>query len=170
MSVRQQVKNGAPFNADRDLRMDIVFARGLRDASASDFTNKHTHRRHLRGPPTTKLGFTCVSEALTKMDQLFPEARKRNHYARPGHVSFDERSHKLFTIAMESFGRLGRKGSEFINQLATSDRRKGLGGHGQERHLQGTHSTDNLNGLSGRNLTSSSPVQARIPGPPSDKR
>ena len=35
------------------------------------------------------------------------EARKRQHYARPGHVSFDERSHKLTTFAVESFGRLG---------------------------------------------------------------
>ena len=35
------------------------------------------------------------------------EARKCQHYARPGHVSFDERSHKLATLAVESFGRLG---------------------------------------------------------------
>ena len=35
-------------------------------------------------------------------------------------MSFDERSHKLVTLAVESFGRLGREGSEFIDQLATS--------------------------------------------------
>ena len=46
------------------------------------------------------------------------EARKRQHYARPGHVSFDERSHKLATLAVEIFGRLGVKGSNFIEQLA----------------------------------------------------
>ena len=62
-----------------------------------------------------------MSEALTKMDQLFPEARKRNHYARPGHVSFDERSHKLITLAVESFGRLGREGSEFIDKREGAD-------------------------------------------------
>ena len=46
--------------------------------------------------------------------------RKRNHYTRVGHVSFDERSHKLVTLAAESFGRLGKEGSEFMDQLATS--------------------------------------------------
>ena len=41
MSVRHQVESGAPFNADEDLRMDIVIERrGLRDASASDFRHK----------------------------------------------------------------------------------------------------------------------------------
>ena len=35
-------------------------------------------------------------------------------------MSFDERSHTLVTLAVESFGRLGREGSEFIDQLATS--------------------------------------------------
>ena len=48
------------------------------------------------------------------------DARKRYHLASPGHVSFDERSHKLATIVVESFGRFGREGSEFIDQLATS--------------------------------------------------
>ena len=38
MSFRHQVESGASFNAERDLRMDIVVERGsLRDASASDF-------------------------------------------------------------------------------------------------------------------------------------
>ena len=37
MSIRHQVESGAPFNANRDLRMDILIERGgLRDASASD--------------------------------------------------------------------------------------------------------------------------------------
>ena len=41
MSLRHQVESGAPFNADRDLRMGIVIERGgLRDASASDFQHK----------------------------------------------------------------------------------------------------------------------------------
>ena len=35
-------------------------------------------------------------------------------------MSFEERSHKLVTLAVESFGRLGREGSEFIDQLAKS--------------------------------------------------
>ena len=48
------------------------------------------------------------------------EARKRQHCARPGHVSFDERSHKLATLAVESFRRLGVEGSNFIDQQAAS--------------------------------------------------
>ena len=35
-------------------------------------------------------------------------------------MPFDERSHKLVTLAVESFGRLGREGSEVIDQLVTS--------------------------------------------------
>ena len=43
------------------------------------------------------------------------EARKRSRYARPGQVS-DESSYKFATLAGESFGRLGKKSSEFIDQ------------------------------------------------------
>ena len=67
MSVRHQVESGAPFNANRDLRVDIVIERGgLRDASASGFRHKSilidvtyadpqagVHLRHLRGTPFT---------------------------------------------------------------------------------------------------------------------
>ena len=60
---------------------------------------------HLRGGSTNHDG----SVASTS------EARKRQHYARPGHVSFDERSHKLSTLAVESFERLGIEGSNFID-------------------------------------------------------
>ena len=39
------------------------------------------------------------------------EARKRQHYARPGDVSFDERSPKLANLSLESFKHLGVEGS-----------------------------------------------------------
>ena len=45
------------------------------------------------------------------------EARKRNQYALPGQVSFDERSYKLATLAVESFRRLGKEGSDLIDQV-----------------------------------------------------
>ena len=48
------------------------------------------------------------------------EARKHSHYARPGQVSFDERSYKLATLAMESFGRLDKESSNLIDQVAAS--------------------------------------------------
>ena len=41
MSTRHQVESGAPFNADRDVRMDMVIKReGLRDATESEYRNK----------------------------------------------------------------------------------------------------------------------------------
>ena len=48
------------------------------------------------------------------------EVRKRNHYARPGQVSFDERSYKLATLAVEIFGHLGKEDSDLIDQVAAS--------------------------------------------------
>ena len=35
-------------------------------------------------------------------------------------MSFDERSHKLVTLAVESFGRLGKDDIELVDQLAAS--------------------------------------------------
>ena len=35
-------------------------------------------------------------------------------------MSFDERSYKLTTLAVESFGRLGKEGSDLIDQVAAS--------------------------------------------------
>lgn len=38
------------------------------------------------------------------------EARKRQHSAHPEHVSFDEHSHKLATLAVKSCGRHAKEG------------------------------------------------------------
>ena len=43
-------------------------------------------------------------------------------------MSFDERSHKLSTLVVESFRRLGVEGSKFIDQLAASVARGRDGG------------------------------------------
>ena len=48
------------------------------------------------------------------------EARKRSHYARPGQVSFDERSNILATLAVVSFGCLGREDSGLIDQVVAA--------------------------------------------------
>ncbi|CAB1110491.1 unnamed protein product [Ectocarpus sp. CCAP 1310/34] len=61
----------------------------------------------------------CPSATSDGIAAQASEARKRQHYARPGHVSFDERSFKLTSLAVESFGRLGEEGYEFIDELAT---------------------------------------------------
>ena len=74
-------------------------------------THAYPHAQvHLRGGSADDDG----SAALTS------EARKRQHYARSGHVSFDERSHKLATLAVGIFGRFGVEGSAFIDQLAAN--------------------------------------------------
>ena len=101
--------------------MGIVIRRGsLRDAPNMEYRDKSilldvTHadpqaQVHLRGGSADHDG----SAASTF------EASKRQYYARPGHVFFDERSHKLATLAVESFGHLGVEGSNFIDQLAAS--------------------------------------------------
>ena len=120
MSIRHQVESRLPFHANRDFRMDIVIdAGGLRDATASEYRDKLmldvTHADpqggvHMRAGNADRSG----SAASTS------EARKRNHYARPGQVSFDERSYKLATLAVESFWCLGEEGSDLINQVAAS--------------------------------------------------
>ena len=101
--------------------MDIVVERGgLRDDTAAEYRNKAilldvTHADpqavgHMRAGSTNRDG-----SAASKS-----EARKRSHCARPGQVSFDERSYKLATLAVESFWRLGKEGSDLIDQMAAS--------------------------------------------------
>lgn len=63
---------------------------------------------------THKRGFTGSADRYESAAST-SEARKRNGYARPGQVSFNARS-----LAMESFGRLGKKGSELFDHLAVS--------------------------------------------------
>ena len=91
--------------------MDTVIERGgLRDATSSEYRNKailldvtHTDpqaRVHMRDGSADRDG-SAVSTS---------EARKRDHHARVGQVSFNEHRHKLVTLAVESFGRLGKEG------------------------------------------------------------
>ena len=76
-----------------------------------------------------------------------PEARKSSHDAWPGQVSFDERSYKLATLAVEKFGRVVKGGSHLID-------------------LQRTVFPSNLCDHSGRDLMPSAPVQTCTEGPP----
>ena len=99
MSVCDQVESGASFNADRDSCIDIIIERGGSETRRHRTSNA---KACSSTSPTRipKRGFTCGSQGLTLDETPISafEARKRNHYARPGHVSFDERSQKL-TIA-----------------------------------------------------------------------
>ena len=102
------MESGAPFNADRGKHIDIVIERGgLRDAPASDFRHKSILIDVTYADPQEGVHLRAESADQDGSAASTSEARKREHYARVGHASFDERSHKLVTLAVESFGRLG---------------------------------------------------------------
>ena len=70
-------------------------------------------------------------------------------------------SHKLTTFAVESFGRLGIKGSYFIDQLAANV----VGGvgrriDGKQGGVEGTPSTGLLSDHAGRHFAEGVPLQA----------
>ena len=147
----QTIPDSAPFTGDQNLSMDIVVRTwALSNASSVKYRNKGilldvTHadpqaQVHLRNGSATNDG--CAARTS--------EARKRQHYARPGHVYFDERSFKLTTLAVESFGRFGEEGYEFIDELATH----AAGGRdgGSERGLQGTTSSGLFGGYTDSHL------------------
>ena len=119
LGIPHQAEHGEPFTAGMNLRMDIVIRRGdIRDAPNRQYREESillnvTHvdplaQVHLRGGSTDHDGSASSTS----------EARKRQHYTRPGHVSFDERSNNFATLAVEKFGRLGVEGSNFIDQLS----------------------------------------------------
>ena len=59
-------------------------------------------------------------EAQPTMDaQPEPPRRESASTTLAQDVSFDERSFKLTTLAVESFGRLGEEGYQFIDEIAT---------------------------------------------------
>ena len=121
MSIRHQVESGAPFHADRDLRLDTVTeAGGLRDATASEYRDKSTLLDVTYADPQARVHMWAGTADRNGSAASTSEARKRNHYARPGQMAFDERSYNLATLAVESFGRLGKEGSDMIDQVAAS--------------------------------------------------
>lgn len=118
--VRHDVESGAPFTGNRNLSMDVVVRPGaMRNASSPTFRHKGILLDVTHADPQAQVHLRNGSAASDGIAALTSEARKRQHYARPGQVSFDERSFKLTTLAVESFGRLGEEGYDFINELAT---------------------------------------------------
>ena len=114
---------------------------------------------------TRKHRYTCGTAAQPTMDAQ-PELPRRESasttLAQDTYVSFDERSFKLTTLAVESFGRLGEEGYEFIDELATHAcrGRERWGIDGTERGLQGTTSSGHFGGYTGGHLPQSPAVQA----------
>ena len=77
MSIRHQVESGASFNADRNLRMDIVIDRGgLRDATSSEYRSKAILVDVTHTDP--KRGSIRGMAALIETDQLPPLLRREN--------------------------------------------------------------------------------------------
>ena len=100
--------------------MDIVTRPGaLSNSSSAEYRNKGILLDVTHADPQAQVHLRNGSATSDGTAAQASEARKRQHYARPGHVSFDERSFKLTTLAVESFGRLGEEGCEFIDELAT---------------------------------------------------
>ena len=84
MSVRRhQVESGAPFHADRDLRMDIVIeAGGLRDATAPEYRDKSILLNVTYADPQAGVHMRVGSADRNGSAASTSEARKRNHYVR----------------------------------------------------------------------------------------
>ena len=109
--------------------MDIVVRRGgLRDAPNRDYREKSILPSVTHADPQAQIHLRRSSADHDGSAASISKARKRQHYARTGHVSSDDRSYKLATLAVDSFGRLGMEGSKFIDQLAASVVRGGGGG------------------------------------------
>ena len=115
------MESGAPFHANIDLQMNIVIeAGGLRDATASAYRDKSMLLDVTYADPQAGVRMQEGSADRKGSAASTSEARMRNHFDRPGQVSFDERIYKLATLAVESFGRLGKEDSDLIDQVAAS--------------------------------------------------
>ena len=93
---------------------------GLQDAANREYWEKSILLDATLADPQAQIHLRGGSADLDGSAASTSEARKSQHHARPWHASFDARSQKLAALAVESFGRLGVKGSKFIDQLAAS--------------------------------------------------
>ena len=94
--IRHQVESGAPFNADRNLRMDMVIERGgLRDAMASEYrsiaTKRHSNCSTSRIQTHTRWA-TCLQAALTEMVWLLLNPRRASAATTLGRDKFLRRA------------------------------------------------------------------------------
>lgn len=121
--VKHTVEDGAPLTVDQDFRMDLVVPAGKleeEEATKSAYHQKSLLMNVTYAEPQAATYLQRGSATNDGTVAATSEAPKRAHYASPSHVSFGERIFKLTTLAVESFGRLGRNGEEILEQLATS--------------------------------------------------
>ena len=108
--MKHDVESVAPFTGERNLSMDVVIRPGALDnASSSAYRHKGILLDVTHADPQAQVHLRSGSATSDGTAAQTSEARKRQHYARPGHVSFDERSFKLTTLAVESCERLGER-------------------------------------------------------------
>ena len=80
LSIGHQVESGAPFNADRNLRMEIVIERaGLRDAMSSEYRNKAIIPDVTHADPQARVYMRDGSADRDGSAASTSEARKCNH-------------------------------------------------------------------------------------------
>ena len=119
--VPHAVESGVPFKVDRNLRVDVVEARGgLRDAPDRECREASILMGVTHADPQAHVhlrGGGAIHDAPAS--STF-EARKRKLYARPEHVSFDKQINHRATFGMKNVGRLGGEGVICIAQLAAS--------------------------------------------------
>ena len=104
------MESGTPFTTDRERSTDIAFRRGaMGAASSSVYQNKGIF-----------LGVTHEEEARPTMG-LLPEPLRREIVSTmlAQDTCPDEPGFELTTFAVESFGRLGEGGYQFINEIAS---------------------------------------------------
>ena len=90
IGVKHDVESGAPFTGERNLSMDIVVRPGaLRNASCSVYRNKGNLLDVTHADPQAQVHLRNGSATSDGTAAQASEARKRQHYARPGHVSFE---------------------------------------------------------------------------------
>ena len=105
--------------------MDIVvWAGALANASSPENRNKGILLDVAHADPQAQIHLFAERTATQPPMEQQPKPPRREESvsttnARPRHVSFDERSFKLTTLAVESFGYLGEEGYTFIDELAT---------------------------------------------------
>ena len=116
LGISHQVESGEPFTAERNLQM-VVIRRHLRDTPNREYKDKSIPLDVTHADPQVQVHLQGGRSGHDSSAASTPEVRKRQHYARRGHVCFDERSHKLAPSEVETFGRLGVEGSNFIDQL-----------------------------------------------------
>ena len=107
LRIKDDVESGAPSTGERNLSIDIVIRPGaLTNASSAEHRTKGILLDVTHADPQAQVHLQNGSATNNGTAAHTSEARKRQHYARPGHVSIDKRSFKLTTLAVESFGPL----------------------------------------------------------------